>query len=164
MSEVPPTPESHETPAEQPVAATPEAPATEPVAPEAPTDPTPVAPTMTAPSMPGAPSSDEKMWALLAWVLGIPTGFVAPLIFFVISNEKPFAKRHAAMSLGFQIAILIGFFISGALMVVLVGILLFFVVAIANIGIALMGAMAANKGEQYDVPVIGTQIAKMFNV
>ena len=118
-------------------------------------------PMSTPPGLGMGPSQEERTQALLSWVLSILTGFLAPLIFFLISNDKPFVKRHAAMCLGLQIVATIIIII---LVITVVGILLAPVVSVACLVIAIMGAIAANKGDNYDVPGIGNMIANMFKV
>jgi hypothetical protein len=107
----------------------------------------------------GMPSQDERTQAMLCWVLSIVATFVAPLIFFLISNDKPFVKKHAAICLGFQIATAV---ISVVLFVTIVGALLVPVVGIFGLVVCIMAAMAANRGEEYMPPVVGPMIAKMF--
>ena len=107
------------------------------------------------------PSQDEKTQAMLSWFLSIVAGFIPPLIFFIISSEKPFVKRHAAMCLGLQLAATVVYIV---LFVTVVGILLMPLVGIACLVFAIMGGLAANKGDNYDVPGVGKMIANMFKV
>jgi uncharacterized protein len=107
------------------------------------------------------PSQDEKTNAMLAWFLSIVLPIIAPLIFFVISTDKPFAKRHAAMSLGLHLGASIICFV---LAITIVGILLIPVVYLVVLVFVIMGGLAANKGETYDVPGIGPMIANLFKV
>ena len=140
MSETPPTPDPVTTP-----------------------DPVP----MNAPyprDMGGAPTQEEKTHAALCWFLSIIIPIIVPLIFFLISNEKPFTKRHAAIALGVHIAVLIGYIISGFLMVILIGFLTYLATFIFMLVVCIMGGMAANKGETYDPPLLGKTIANLFKV
>ena len=54
--------------------------------------------------------------------------------------------------------------ISGILMMVLIGFLTYAVVGIFVLVVCIMGGMAANKGETYEVPLLGKMIANMFKV
>lgn len=107
------------------------------------------------------PSQEEKTQAMLSWFLSLLVGFIPPLIFFVISTDKPFVKRHAAMCLGLQIA---GTIIMFVLAITVVGMLLIPIVWIAMLVFVIMGGLAANKGDNYDVPVVGKMISNMFKV
>ena len=118
---------------------------------------TPPTEPVSTPMMGPGPSQDEKTHAMLAWFLG-PFIFLVPLIIFLISNEKPFAKRHAAMSLGFEILIVI---VYGVTFVTCIGPIICMVLAIV---VSIMGGMAANKGDRYDIPGVGPMIANIFKV
>lgn len=97
--------------------------------------------------------SDPKTMAMLAHVLGIFTGFIGPLIIYVTQDKDPFVKDQSAEALNFQITVTIGYVVSFVLMIVLIGFLTFFVVWIGSLVLAIMGAMAANRGEWYRYPV-----------
>ena len=103
------------------------------------------------------PSQEEKTHAMLAWYLA-PFIPLVPLVIFLISSEKPFAKRHAGMSLGLQIAVII---CSVVTFITVVGPGLFWIVGLV---FSIMGGMAANKGDTYEVPVVGKMIANIFKI
>ncbi len=91
---------------------------------------------------------------MLAQLLGILTGFLAPLVIYLVArDDQPFVKHHAAESLNFQLTLLIGYIVSAVLMLVLVGILTFFVVAIGGLVLSIMATVAANRGEWYRYPI-----------
>lgn len=109
-------------------------------------------------------SQDDKTQATLMWVLSIFFPLIVPLIFYLISKEKPFVYRHAAMSLTVGIACLIGAIISGILMIILIGFLTYAAVGIYALVVCIMGAMAANKGDNYDPPLLAGLAKNMFKV
>jgi uncharacterized protein len=49
------------------------------------------------------PTPDEKTFALLAHVLGIFSGFIAPLVFFLVKRDSKFVSFHALQSLAWHI-------------------------------------------------------------
>ena len=49
------------------------------------------------------PTHDERTMALLAHVLGIFAGFLAPLIFFLVKRDSKFVSFHALQSLAWHI-------------------------------------------------------------
>ncbi|MBS1840895.1 MAG: DUF4870 domain-containing protein [Acidobacteria bacterium] len=49
------------------------------------------------------PTQDEKTFALLVYVLGIFSGFIAPLIFFLVKRDSKFVAFHALQSLTWHI-------------------------------------------------------------
>jgi len=57
-----------------------------------------------------APTQDERTFALLAHVLGIFSGFIAPLVFFLVKRDSKFVSFHALQSLAWHIAYFVLFF------------------------------------------------------
>jgi uncharacterized Tic20 family protein len=99
-------------------------------------------------------STDPKTMAMLAQLLGLLTGFIGPLIIYVINGDKdPFVKHHAAEALNFHLTVLIAYVVSFVLMLVLIGFLTFFVVWIAAVVLSIMPTIAANRGEWYRYPI-----------
>lgn len=97
---------------------------------------------------------DEKTMAMLSQLLGIFTGFVGPLIMYLIAkDDQPFFKHHAAESLNFQITVAIAYVVSFVLMLVIIGIFTFFAVWIGAIVFGIIATLAANRGEWYRYPI-----------
>jgi uncharacterized Tic20 family protein len=108
----------------------------------------------TTPQPPVAGGTDPKTLAMLAQLLGIFTGFIAPLIIYLVNGEKdPFVRHHSAEALNFQITLAIGYIASFVLMLVLIGFLTFFVVWIGGLVLMIQATIAANRGECYRYPV-----------
>jgi len=100
-------------------------------------------------------ASDARMWAMLANLGGIFFNFVAPLIVYVIYKDRdPFVRRASAQALNFQIILAIGYFISFILTFVIIGIFTFIALGVCSIVFPILAAVAANKGEDYDYPLI----------
>ncbi len=105
-------------------------------------------------SGPQGGASDERTLATLAQVLGIFTGFLGPLVVYLVArDDQPFAKHHAAESLNFQLTVLIGYVASFVLMFVLVGFLTFFAIWIGALVLGIVATVAANRGEWYRYPI-----------
>lgn len=113
------------------------------------------APVPTGYSAPQATSgTDPRTMAMLAHLLGIFTGFIGPLVIYLVNGDKdPFVRHHAAESLNFQISLMIAYVISFVLMFVLIGFLLFPVIWIGSLVFMIMGAVNANKGEWWKYPI-----------
>jgi uncharacterized Tic20 family protein len=109
------------------------------------------------------PQSDDRTWAMLAYLSPIVVSFIGPLIiFFVKKDESPFVRQHAAQSLNliitstiysvvlFTAAVVAGVVTHGA------GFVLFFLVWLAMGVLVLvylvMATVAASRGELYRVP------------
>jgi uncharacterized Tic20 family protein len=101
-----------------------------------------------------APSRDAKNLAMLAHLLGIFTGFLVPLIIWLIKkDEDAFIDDQAKEALNFQITATIALIIASFSIYILIGCVLFPAVLIADLVLGIMAAMAASRGEQYRYPV-----------
>ncbi|WP_269791505.1 DUF4870 domain-containing protein [Stenotrophomonas sp. Iso1] len=104
----------------------------------------------------GANTSDDNSLAMLVHLSGIFFSFIVPLIVWLINKDKPekaFLNENSKEALNFQITLLIAYFVSGVLMVVLIGFLTYAVAWIACVVFAIIAGLAANKGETYRYPV-----------
>lgn len=125
-----PTPESSQTPPPQ----------TPPQAPQL----TPVA----------EPSKDDKTMAMLCHLLAIFTGFLGPLILWLVKKDQsPYIDEQGKEALNFQITVAIALFVSGLLTYVCIGAFLLPLVWLGNLIFCIMACVAANKGEHYKYPV-----------
>lgn len=99
-------------------------------------------------------TGDERSMATLAQVLAIFTGFLGPLVIYLVAkDDQPFVKHHAAEALNFQITVTIAAIVSGILTLLLIGLLLLPLVLIGALVLEIIAAIAANKGEWYRFPV-----------
>jgi hypothetical protein len=100
-----------------------------------------------------SPSKDDCNIAMLAHLLGIFFGFVPSLVIWLIKkDDSAFISQEAKEALNFQITLMIGFFVAGALTVILIGIFLFPVLWILDVVFCIMGAVAVSKGQGYRYP------------
>ncbi len=101
----------------------------------------------------GSPTNDEKTWGMLAHFLGIVTGFLGPLVIWLIKkDEMPFVEVEGKEALNFQITILIAYVISMVLTVVLIGFILIPAVLIINLVMCILAGIKVQKGEHYKYP------------
>ena len=84
------------------------------------------------------PTPDERTFALLAHILQLFTGFIGPLVIFIIKRESRFVAFHAAQALIWQ-----GIYF----IVAMVGMVVWFVLVFGAI------AMHANSGASKGPPV-----------
>ncbi len=102
----------------------------------------------------GSPSKDARTMAMLAHLLGIVTGFLGPLIIWLIKkDDDAFVDDQGKEALNFQITITIGMLISGALMFICVGFFTALALAIANLVLCIMAGLKANEGVKYRYPL-----------
>lgn len=99
-------------------------------------------------------AQDERTWGMLAHLSALLLGFLGPLLVWLIKGpESPFVSDQGKEALNFQISIAIYMAISFALCFVLIGFLLFPIVAVANFVLLIMGGVAANNGQAYRYPM-----------
>jgi uncharacterized Tic20 family protein len=101
-----------------------------------------------------APANDnEKNIAVVTHITGIFFSFFPGLIVWLLKkDESPYLGEQAREALNFQITLLIAYVVSGILVIILVGILLVWLVWVANIIFSIIAAIAASKGENYRYP------------
>ena len=137
MTDEPQEPRADQTEPEQPVQAEP---VVEPVAEELP-----------------KPGKDACTMAMLAHLLAIFTGFIGPLIMYLIKkDEDRFIAFHSLQALYWELAILVGLVVFGFLSVFLC------CFAVPGMGIGVVGIVfniltliKANNGEWAEYPVVG---------
>ena len=115
----------------------------------------------TPPPVPDLTSSpEERSLGMLCHLLGIFTGFVGPLIMWLVKKDQSaFVCHHARESLNFQITLLLVMLCLGSitfvLMFVVIGIVLvpvLFIVPILALVVEIIAAVAAQNGEWYRYP------------
>ena len=98
--------------------------------------------------------------AMLCHLLGILTGFLGPLILWIVKKDSShFINHHGREALNFQLTLLRAMFclvsIMIVLMFILIGFFLFPVVILVSIGalvLEIIACVAASKGEWYRYP------------
>lgn len=99
-------------------------------------------------------TSDDKNKAVIMHVLSIFFGFISPLIFyFAASDNSAFLKEEARRDLNFQITITIAYFVSGILMIILIGIFLAMIVGICALIFEIIALIKSKDGEHYKFPL-----------
>ena len=105
-------------------------------------------------------SPDDKTLAMLAYILGIFTGFLGPLVIWLMKKDQSkFVGFHALQALLLHAFVVLGYFLSSFLMYFLIGFLTFPLFFILGFALSLIAGLAANRGEWYEVPLVG-QIAR----
>jgi uncharacterized Tic20 family protein len=103
------------------------------------------------------PTSDDRVLAMLSHLLAIigGLGFIAPLIIWLLKKDDPqasFVTENAKESLNFQITVIILGIIFVILVIVFIGILLIWALAIANLVLVIIATVRANEGKIYRYP------------
>lgn len=117
----------------------------------------PQAPMGAVPNYDGTVSSDDRTMAMVAHILGIFTAFVGPLIiYFIKKDQSKFVANQAMQATIFQAAISIGYIIGVVLAFIGIGVLVNMALWVVSIVFAIIGGMAANKGQLYSYPATGS--------
>lgn len=107
-----------------------------------------------APVGPPVSQADERLWATLAHA-GIPiVGFLGPLVIYLIYKDRSaFLREAAAEALNFSIIVSAGLIVSSILMTVGIGFVTYGIIWVGAVVLAILAAIASNKGELYRYPI-----------
>ena len=114
----------------------------------------------------GGASQDDRTIAMLTHLSGIILGFIVPLVMWLINKDKSdrgFLISQSKEALNFQITLLFGYIIGMVLSIILIGALLNFLLWIVCIIFSVIAGLAANRGENYRYPLIGSLIEKRLS-
>ena len=101
------------------------------------------------------PSADKdaRTMAMLAHLLGIFFGFLGPLVIWLIKRaDMPMVDRHGKEALNFQITVTIASFLCGLLTFIGIGLVLLFVLLVADAVLVIMAAVKTSRGEAFSYP------------
>jgi uncharacterized Tic20 family protein len=97
---------------------------------------------------------DSKTMAMLAHLLGILTGFVGPLIIWLVKKDSSrFVDDQAKEALNFHISVSIIIIVCSATAFLCIPALIALAVWITAVVFSIMGAMKANQGIAYRYPI-----------
>jgi uncharacterized Tic20 family protein len=100
------------------------------------------------------PTKDERNLGMLAHLLGIVSGFIGPLIIWLIKkDESAFVDDQGKESLNFQLTLLIAYVVSFVLMFFCIGYFTFLAAWVVGIIFSVIGTTTANRGERYRYPL-----------
>ncbi len=100
-------------------------------------------------------ADDENILSMLAHLLGLFTGFIGPLVLFLIKKDEKGGKvyKNAAHALNFQLSLIIYSIISGLLVLVIIGIPLVIALGIFALVVQIIAAIRAYEGGVYHYPL-----------
>jgi hypothetical protein len=108
-----------------------------------------------APSQPaGPPTGDDRNIAVLTHILGFLTGWLAPLIIWLLKKDSsPYITDHSKEALNFQITMFIAWIVAGVLTFAVIGCVLMPILLVVDLVFCILAAMAASRGEFYRYPM-----------
>ena len=103
----------------------------------------------------GGPDDKEaRQMAMLAHLLGALFGFIGPLIIWLVKKDSsPFVDDQAKEALNFQLSMLIGYVVSGALAYVCIGFFTAIAIWLMSLIFGIIGGMKASEGQYYRYPI-----------
>jgi uncharacterized Tic20 family protein len=99
------------------------------------------------------PNSDERVLAILSHILAIVPGIgiLGPLVIYLVKkDDSAFVAANARESLNFQLTIILLYII---LFITLIGVLLWWVVAILNTVLVIVASIKASESKIYRYPI-----------
>lgn len=95
---------------------------------------------------------NEKLLSILTHISGIFIGFIGPLIFYLVAEEKQ-VKEHSKKALNWQLSVLIYSIVAAILIFVIIGLLLLPAIMIANLIFSIIAAIKASEQKVWDYPL-----------
>jgi uncharacterized Tic20 family protein len=103
--------------------------------------------------LPPETTSDDRTMGMLCHLLGAFTGFLGPLIIWLIKKDQSrFVDDQGKEALNFQLTMLIGHLIGAATACFTFG-LVSLAVVVVGLVFSILGAVEANKGVRYRYPL-----------
>ena len=100
------------------------------------------------------PTSDDRTAAVLAHLLTLVCGFIAPLVIYLVKkDESPYVTEHAKESLNFQITIFLGYIIGFITLIILIGILILMFIGIIHLVLVIVATIRASENKMYRYPI-----------
>ena len=99
-------------------------------------------------------SANDKNIAVLTHLAGIFFSFIPALIVWLLKkDDSAFIGEQSREALNFQITMVIGYALAGVLSWILIGLLFFPLLWLANLVFCLLAAVNVSKGENYQYPI-----------
>ncbi|MDG0824326.1 DUF4870 domain-containing protein [Staphylococcus equorum] len=100
------------------------------------------------------PSSDDRLMGTLIYVLSFFTSLIAPLIIWLIKREdSPFVDKTGKNYFNFLLSYMIWLIVASIAMFIIIGFILFPIIAILNFIFTIVAAVKAYNGEDYLPPL-----------
>lgn len=100
------------------------------------------------------PTKDEKLLAVLIYVLSFPTPLLGPLVIWLIKKDSPFIDYHGREYLNFLISYTIYGILAGLLVIVGIGLIILPILGVVAAVFTIIAAVRAYEGIEYRIPFI----------
>ena len=95
---------------------------------------------------------ESRNIGVLIWIGSIFLGFIPALIIYLVKKDDARVQDQSKEALNWFITIVVGYFVSAVLMLIVIGVILFLALAITNLVVCIMGAVANSNGKEYRAP------------
>ena len=108
---------------------------------------------------------EERTLGLVAYILAIFTTWIGPLILWLVKKDQSkFVAYHAVQALMLMAFVFVIEFVANIILTVLhltpFAMIVWGVLGLGSLALNVMAAIAANKGEWYEMPVVGPYAKK----
>lgn len=103
----------------------------------------------------------DKVWSVLCHASLVFFPLLLPLLVYLIKDKSPFVEHHAKEAFMFHVGVLVALFASKVLMLVLIGFLLFPLVALSAFILTVWAVIQTWNGQWYSYPVTGRWARKI---
>jgi uncharacterized Tic20 family protein len=98
-------------------------------------------------------SKDDQNMGLLMFILGIFTGFLGPLILWLVKKtDSRYLDAQGKEVLNFQITTILAMLVNIPLWFIIIGVFIHFALIITYLVLMIIGAVTASKGNFYRFP------------
>jgi uncharacterized protein len=99
--------------------------------------------------------NDDNLMCMLPHILGLFTSWIGPLVMFIVLKKDASAKAlsNAKHALNFQLSMMIYYFISGILIIVIIGFLLLWALGVFALIVGIIAIIRSYNGEVYKYPL-----------
>jgi uncharacterized Tic20 family protein len=99
-------------------------------------------------------SQSEKSMGMLIWILNIVTGFIGPLVIWLLKkDESDFIDKQGKNYINYAISYTIYILFSLLLTIIIIGYIPLFIFCVASFVYTIIGIVTVNKGEDFVVPL-----------
>lgn len=103
-------------------------------------------------------SSNTSLIAVLAWVIGIFTSFIGPLVIYLMycsktAPEDQLAREAARNALNWQLTVIVVMMVGAILMIFIVGFFILAAIKLLSLIFCIIGAIKAAQGTAWQSPM-----------
>ena len=99
-------------------------------------------------------SQDSKNLCMLVWIGTIFFSFIPSLLLYLLYKENSYTLSQSKEALNWSITVMFCYLAAGILAILLIGMLLFPIIALVNLVFCIMGIIACSNGDDFMCPFV----------